>query len=153
MGKGAILSQFHKQKLNTKSSTEAELVGASDVTNHLLWTKHFLEAQGHPCKETVLHQDNTSAILLEKNGRESAGKRSRHINIRFFHIKDKVDNQELIVKFCPTDQMIADFMTKPLQGKKFFQFRKEIMNLKNWELHVKTQQPKENNKKNRKMNA
>ncbi len=136
MGKGAILSQSNKQKLNTKSSTEAELVGADEITNLLLWTKHFLDEQG--CKaEHVLNQDNTSAIQLENNGRESAGRRSRHLDIRFFHIKDRIANGDLTVKFCPTDQMVADFMTKPLQAKKFKKFKKEIMNIKDWEMNVK----------------
>ncbi len=136
MGKGAILSQSNKQKLNTKSSTEAELVGADEITNLLLWTKHFLDEQGHKAKH-VLNQDNTSAIQLENNGRESAGRRSRHLDIRFFHIKDRIANGDLTVKFCPTDQMVADFMTKPLQAKKFKKFKKEIMNIKDWEMNVK----------------
>ena len=74
LGKGAIQSMSKKQKLNTKSSTEAELVGADDVLGDLLWTRNFLEAQGYPSKKTTLYQDNTSAILLENNGRDSAGK-------------------------------------------------------------------------------
>ena len=84
LGAGAVQSISKKQKLNTKSSTEAELVGADDVLNDVLWTQNFLAAQGYKSKTTVLLQDNTSAILLEKNGRDSAGKRSRHIDIRYF---------------------------------------------------------------------
>ena len=129
LGKGAVQSISTKQKLNTKSSTEAELVGADDVLSHILWTKHFMEAQGYKAKQTILYQDNTSAILLEKNGRDSAGKRSRHINIRYFYIKDKIESKELEIKYCPTDEMVADYMTKPLQAKKFHAFRKMILNL------------------------
>ena len=76
MGKGAIQAISTKQKINTKSSTEAELVAADDTLSHLIQTKHFLEAQGHPSQQTILCQDNTSAILLERNGRSSAGKSS-----------------------------------------------------------------------------
>ena len=83
LGKGMIQCISQKQKLNTLSSTEAELVGANDVLSHLLWTKNFMEAQGYKAEQTILNQDNTSAILLEKNGRESSGKNSRHTNIRF----------------------------------------------------------------------
>ena len=88
LGKGAVHSISQKQKVDTKSSTEAELVAADDVSSHLMWTKNFLEAQGHEAKQTVLYQDNTSAMLLEKNGEESSGKRTRHINIRHFYIED-----------------------------------------------------------------
>ena len=129
MGKGAIQTMSMKQKLNTKSSTEAELVGADDVVNQILWTKYFLEEQGYDVKETILYQDNMSSILLEKNGKESSGKRTHHINIRYFFIKDKIDNKELKIKYCPTDDMVADYMSKPLQGHKFYKFRKMIMNL------------------------
>ena len=129
LGKGMIQCISHKQKLNTLSSTEAELAGANDVLSHLLWTKNFMEAQGYKAEQTILNQDNTSAILLKKNGRESSGKNSRHINIRFFFIKDRIKNGDLEVNYCPTDDMIADYMTKPLQGAKFYRFRKLIMNL------------------------
>ena len=129
MGKGAIQSISTKQKLNTKSSTEAELVGADDVLGQLLWTRNFLEHQGYTSKETILYQDNTSAILLENNGMESSSKRTRHINIRYYFIKDRILAGDLKVKYCSTEDMIADYMSKPLQGKKFIKFRNLIMNI------------------------
>ena len=69
LGKGAVQAISSKQKLNTKSSTKAELVAADDTLSHLLQTKYFLEAQGYPSDQTILYQDNTSAILLENNRR------------------------------------------------------------------------------------
>ena len=129
MGKGAIQSISTKQKLNTKSSTEAELVGADDVLGQLLWTRNFLEHQGYTSKETILYQDNTSTILLENNGMESSSKRTRHINIRYYFIKDRILAGDLKVKYCSTEDMIADYMSKPLQGKKFIKFRNLIMNI------------------------
>jgi len=129
MGKGAITHLSKKQGLNTRSSTEAELVAADDVVGPMLWTRRFLEAQGYPVKDNVLFQDNKSAILLESNGQKSAGKRSRHLNIRYFFIADQKQKGHIDIKFCPTDQMRGDYMTKPLHGKKFHKFRREIMNL------------------------
>ena len=90
---------------------------------------HYLEEQNYDCKGTVLYQDNQSAILLEKNGRESSSKRTRHINIRYYFIKDTIKRKELTVEYCPTDDMLADFFTKPLQGEKFCKFRRRLMNL------------------------
>jgi hypothetical protein len=58
-----------QQKLNAKSSTEAELVGVDDVMPQVLWTLYFLEAQGYKIDENALYQDNKSSILLETNGR------------------------------------------------------------------------------------
>jgi len=130
LGKGSIYSTSTKQKLNTKSSTEAELVAANDVLPQLLWTQYFLKEQGYEVNDSILYQDNQAAIILEKNGKASSSKRTRHINIRYFFIKDRQESGELSIKYCPTDQMIADYFTKPLQGSKFLQFRKLIMNLK-----------------------
>jgi hypothetical protein len=130
MGIGGIVCKSSKQKLNTKSSTEAELVGASDYLPNTIWTKNFLEAQGHKVMENILEQDNESAIKLEKNGRTSAGPRSRHIDIRFFWIKDRVKDGEVEIRHCPTLQMLADFFTKPLQGALFRKFRDVILGYK-----------------------
>jgi hypothetical protein len=84
MGQGAITTMSKKQKLNTKSSTAAELVGADDAMTMILWTKLFMEEQGYPITSNILKQDNKSAILLENNGRNSAGKQLRALNVRYF---------------------------------------------------------------------
>ena len=81
-GKGAVQSLSKKQKLNTRSSTEAELVGADDIATQILWTKHFMEAQGYMIKDNILHQENKSTILLQVNGRKSA------VNVRYFFLMD-----------------------------------------------------------------
>jgi hypothetical protein len=74
-----------------------------------------------------LYQDNQSAILLEKNGKASSGKRTKHINIRYFFVTDRIRAKELSVEWCPTGDMIGDFMTKPLQGALFRRFRDLLM--------------------------
>ena len=129
MGKGAIASISKKQGMNTRSSTEAEVVAADEIVGPMLWTRQFLEAQGYKIKENILFQDNQSAMLLETNGRKSAGKRSRHLNIRFFFVADQKAKGHIDIKFCPTDQMVGDYMTKPLHGSKFKEFRRVIMNM------------------------
>ena len=128
-GKGAVQSLWKKQKLNTRSSTEAELVGADEIVTQILWTKHFMEAQGYTIEDNILHQDNKSTILLQENGRKSAGKRSRALNVRYFFLTDQVNKENLRITYCPTDDMTADYMTKPLQGEKFRKFQVEIMGL------------------------
>ena len=64
-----LLVPLKKQKLNTRSSTETELVSADDVMPQVLWTTYFLDAQGYDVKDTIMYQDNQSAMLLEKHGR------------------------------------------------------------------------------------
>ncbi|KAI2509413.1 Reverse transcriptase (RNA-dependent DNA polymerase) [Fragilaria crotonensis] len=109
LGRGGILCKSTKQKLNTKSSTEAEFVGASDYLPNTIWVKNFLEAQGYKVEENILEQDNESAIKLETNGRMSAGPKSRHIDIRYFWMKDRIKTEGMTIRHCPTLQMVGDF--------------------------------------------
>jgi hypothetical protein len=67
MGKGYVYATSVKQKLNTKSSTEAELVGVDDGMPQILWTRYFVEAQGYEVRQSTIYQDNQSAMLLENN--------------------------------------------------------------------------------------
>ena len=89
---GSVLSISAKQKINTKSSTKAELVGVDDAMTFVMWMKHFFESQvrsinvNSPLKplgsDVTIQQDNTSAIQLERDGWKSSGKRTKHINVR-----------------------------------------------------------------------
>jgi hypothetical protein len=121
------LSKSSKQKLNTKSSTEGELVGGSDYLPHSIWTKKFMEAQGYVIKENTFYQDNQSAIRFMKNGRKSCGQKSKHIDIRYFFIKDRLEIEDYTVEYRPTEQMLADFFTKALQGNLFRRLSAVIM--------------------------
>ena len=129
LGEGSIFSVSTKQKLNTRSSTETKFIGVDDAMPYVLWTLYFLQAQGYDVRKVTLFQDNMSAMLLEQNGKWSSGKRTKHINVRYFFVKDRVDNGEVEVQHCGTNDMIADFFTKPLQGAQFHKFRDEILNL------------------------
>ncbi len=129
LGKGSGISSSAKQKINTRSSTEAEFVGVDDVISMVLWVRLFLEAQGYAVTDNIVYQDNKSAMLLENNGRQSSGKRTRHINIRYYFVTDNIKQDRLRVEHCPTDSMLADFFTKPLQGAKFRTFRDQILNV------------------------
>jgi hypothetical protein len=126
-GGGAPITMSRKQKLNTRSSTEAELVGADDAMNLILWTRLFLGEQGYDVLENIVFQDNKSAILLEKNGKRSSSKRTRALNIRYFFITDQVEQGNLKIEYCPTGEMVGDFFTKPLQGELFAKFKAAIM--------------------------
>ena len=108
-------------------SVEAEVVGADDFMPAICWTRCFMEAQGYGVLDNVLYQDNRTSMLLEKNGKASSTKRTKHINIRYFFITDRIAKGELNVEWCPTGDMIGDFMTKPLQGALFRKFRDQIM--------------------------
>ena len=90
--------------------------------------KHFIESQGFNIKINVIYQDNQSCIKLAKNGKESSGKRTRHFNIKYFYITDLIKRQEVGIQYCSRDDMLADFFTKPIIGKKFNYMLDKIMN-------------------------
>jgi hypothetical protein len=141
MGRGFPIVTSTKQKLNTRSSTESELVSVDDMMPAICWTRYFLLDQGYQVRENIVYQDNESAILLERNGKASSSKRTKHINIRYYFVTDRINQGELTVEWCPTGDMTADFMTKPTQGALFRKFRDQIMGL------VKAQSPGPGNKK------
>ena len=127
MGRGFPIVSSTKQTLNTRSSTESEIVGVDDCMPAVLWTRYFMEAQGYGIQENIVFQDNKSAILMEKNGKASSSKRTKHINIRYYFVTDPINKKDLKVEWCPTGDMVGDFMTKPNQGALFTKFRDQIM--------------------------
>jgi hypothetical protein len=83
-GNGAAMTMSRKQKLNTQSSMEAELVGVDNTVNMILWTKLFLSEHGYHVEKNTVYKDNKSAILLERNSKKSSSKRTGAINVRYF---------------------------------------------------------------------
>ena len=106
-GWGVFSTMCKKQSLNVKSSTEGEVVGVSDFLPNMIWTRMFLEEQGFFLEKNTLYQDNQSAMKIELNGRKSSGKKSKHIDNRFFFIKDRLMSEGIDVAYCPT----GDFFT------------------------------------------
>ena len=126
-GTGTVHQRSSKQKINVKSSTEAELVGSSEYVPYNVWLKNFLESQGYVINDNVLFQDNESTIKMQTNGRRSCTGNSRHVHIRYFFVKNLIDRKQIRVVYCPTGKMLADFFTKPLQGELYRYFRNIIM--------------------------
>ena len=70
-----------------------------------------------------------SAMLLEKNRKKYSTKNMKYINVRYYIIKDRVETRDVVIKHCPTEKMLGDHFTKPLQGALFSKFKAEIMNI------------------------
>jgi len=125
---GPALADSCRHQIVTKSSTEAELVTLSDSTNLLIHIKRFLEAQGHPQEAATAFQDNTSCMDLMEKGR-STSKRTRHIAIRYFWVKEQCTNGEIKLVHRPTKDMgAANILTKPTQGSQFQNERYQLTN-------------------------
>lgn len=116
-----------KQRLNTTSTTDSELVGVSNAMPRMIWTRYFMEAYGYNVQDVYIYRDNQSTILLETNGMKSVGKISRHIRIKYFFITKRVKEKEMKVIYYPTKEMVAAFFTKPLKGVLFIVHRNTIL--------------------------
>ena len=106
---GAVYATRRKQRLTTVNSTESELVVTSDALPQALWTSYFLQCQSVIVDDSLFGQDNMSTIKLATNGKLSSGKRTRHIKIRFFFIKDRIKSGYINTVYCHTDRMLANF--------------------------------------------
>ena len=69
LGRGSPIISSTKQKINTKSSTEIEIVSIDNFMPAICWNRYFIAAQGYNVRDNRLHQDNKSSIILEKNGK------------------------------------------------------------------------------------
>ena len=113
-GGGVVHSRSPKQKLDSKSSIESEIIGVSDYLSYALWMGYFTEHQGYKLNENLVHQDNQSSIKMEVNGRNSCTGNSQHIKIRYFFTKDLVNKKEIRIEYCPPERILSDYNTKPL---------------------------------------
>ena len=128
-GKGAMINVSKKLGVVTTSSTETEIVSTGERLPKCTWFRYFRLAQGEEESEDILMQDNKSAIVLQKNYPYSSRKGSKHIHVRYFFAVDKINNRELKIIYCPTEKMVADYNSKPLQGKLFEELRNKIMGI------------------------
>ena len=100
-----------------------------DKLSKIMTIKKFIEHQGFKIKVYIIHQDNTSTIRLQKIRKISSGKRTRHFDIKMFYITDLISRDEVTIVYCPTDDMIVEYMLKPVMGTKSRVLRDLIMNL------------------------
>ena len=115
LGKGHPCSASRRrQKINTRSSTEAELVGINGLMPMILWTRLFMEAQGYDVSDNVVFQDSKSTMLLARNGKGSSGKRTKHIDIRYFFVKDLLDRGQISMQHCPTGDIAVRYKIMPV---------------------------------------
>ena len=120
---GGIISWLSKKQATVAlSSTEAEYVAASIATQEAVWLRALLAdlkfIQDAP---TVIEEDNQGAIALSKNPKFLG--RTKHVDIRYHFIRDKVESKEILLKYCPTNNMVADVLTKALSKNSFERFR------------------------------
>ena len=84
---------------------------------HVLWVLLWLEGQGHDVKPAVVYQDNESVLVMKAGKKPS--QRTKHMDIRYFFAKNRVEIGDITLTYMPTEAMLADLMTKPLVGEQF----------------------------------
>ena len=84
-------------------------------------------SQGYELGPAAIYQDHQSTMALIKNGK-SSNERTRHIAIRFFFVADRVNSNEIKLEYMETESMLADILTKPLQGELFRKLRDRLLN-------------------------
>jgi hypothetical protein len=124
-----LATKSGKQKLTAVSSTDAEILALIDAVKTILWLMALLKeitSSMHIHKQTtIVYQDNKSAIWLTTE--KSKQRRSKHILTKTTFIKEKIVNGDITLEFMPTEDMVADVLTKPLQGDTYRKFIKQIM--------------------------
>ena len=118
---------IHKiQPIVTRSSSEAELVAASYVTEYGLWVSYMLDELDFGKITIELEQDNTASINFVTRGRGTFA-RTKHIKVREFWIAMLIEAEELVVKHVPTAEMTADILSKPLALVPFLRLLKKLI--------------------------
>jgi hypothetical protein len=115
-----------RQDLNTKSSTESEIVGATDECGWAIWAQNWLKGQGYQPPPPTIYQDNTSVLAILKKG-PGAQLRTRHLSIRFHFLGDLLRRGEVNIVYCKTLDMLADGLTKALVGTLFSSMRDRLI--------------------------
>ena len=125
---GPIFVRSTKQPIVAKSSTEAELIATSDSANQVFHVRNFIIEQGYGDKPATIFQDNLSCMALMAKGK-STSLRTRHIQIRYFWVKERVDNGEAVIMHMRSEAMgPANALTKPLVGAQFLEERRQLTN-------------------------
>jgi hypothetical protein len=127
IGKGPIYVSSTKQKLVTKSSTEAELVASAEIISQSKYVQNILNELHIKNQGIRIHQDNMSTIRMIQNNKPT-NQQSRHIDIKYFFLRDRNARENIQIIHTPSPVMTADILTKPINGNKFKILRKLLMN-------------------------
>ena len=121
----AISWKCERQPVVALSTTEAELIATTSGGKEVIALRRLLKDMGHEQVDaTTVYEDNQGCIYLMHN--DLKNKRTKHIDIKYFWLKQQIDEKKVELLFCPTQEMIADIMTKSLPRESFQKFRSQI---------------------------
>ena len=117
---GAVSWKSSKQETTADSTTEAEYIAASDAAKEAVWIKKFIAELGvvrSIVNPVAIYCDNNGAIAQAKEPRSH--QRSKHVLRRYHLIREIIGRNDVKIERVPTEQNVADPLTKPLPQKKF----------------------------------
>ena len=121
----AISWKAEKQAIVAQSTTESELISANSGAREVVSLRRIMKDLGVPqLRPTTMHEDNQGCIALMHN--DVKNKRTKHIDIKYFWVREQVELGEITMTYCPTDKMLADIMTKPLPINTFERLRSQL---------------------------
>lgn len=114
---GVVSWSCKRQTCVALSSTEAEFIALSEACKEAQWIRRILEDLHQPQHSpTLIYEDNQSCLKLIEE--EHFSRRSKHIDVRYYFVKDYIDKGLVSCKYCSTENMIADLLTKPLSANR-----------------------------------
>ena len=120
-----------KQSMVAASSTEAEYMALLQATKESIWIQRLLSELGREVENArTIYEDNQGAIALANNPEHYV--RMKHIDVQYHSMRDYVEKGQIELEYCPTAEMVADALTKPL-AKERHQKLTERMGLEVWE--------------------
>ena len=112
MGTGAVSWSSKLQSIIAKSTTEAEYVAANSAGSEICWLRNLFTELGlkFSSSSSPLFIDNQSAIAVAKNPEHHGW--MKHLDLKFYWLRDKVEEQVISVHYIVTELMPADLLTK-----------------------------------------
>ena len=126
MAGGAVSWKSRKQSCVAQSSSEAEYMALSAAVKEAIWLRNIVgfSSSTNPADPILINVDNQGSIKMARN--DASGTRTKHIDIRYHFVRDCLLEGMFDIDYCPTSDMVADVLTKPLQRIQFVKLR-ELM--------------------------
>ena len=99
-------------------------MGLGHATKHAIWTRKLLADAGQDEGEIIILGDNEPSLNLVRNPGYHA--RSKHIDIQYHFVHDELEKGTVKFEYCPTEDMLADGMMKPLARPAFEDQRRRL---------------------------
>ena len=128
LGNSLIAAKGGRIKMVVRSSTEAEISAVNEITSEVLWCRDVLEELGYEQLKIPVAEDNMSCVTMLQKEPRSFHSKSRHVRVKWAFFRQEYSKRTIGLRYCPTEKMVADLLTKPLGGKSHNLHTQAILN-------------------------